>query len=120
MARFNASRMRLSFNGAIGTSMRMANGFRIRIGEIGLRVGRILHRDTRHDIGFAGRNHRGGNRHIGAENVGRLLDLGLLAPVVVIARQDDVLSGIPFAEDVGPGADRLADERRSGRCRTER
>ena len=50
------------------------------------------------------------HRHVGAEHVGRLLNLRLLAPVVLVARQDDVLAGVPFAEDVGPGADGLADE----------
>ena len=83
---------------------------RVRIAEVGLGVSRLVHRQVRHHVGLAGLDHRRCDRRVAAEQVGRLLDLRRLAPIVRVALQDDVLAGIPDVEEVGAGADRLLHE----------
>ena len=47
-------------------------GFRVRIGEIGLRIGGIDLVDQRRDVGFAGGHHGRADGIVGAEDIGRL------------------------------------------------
>ena len=85
-------------------------GLGVRVAEVGLRVGGLVHRQVRDDVGLAGLDHRRRDGRVAAEEVGRFLDLRRLAPVVRVALQDDVLAGVPDVEEVGAGADRLLDE----------
>ena len=82
-------------------------GFRVRIGLVHL--GRCVDGGNRgRDIRLSGGDHGGTNRRIGAEDIGRLLDRRLLAPVIGAAVQRDALPRLPIRQGIGAGADGFA------------
>jgi hypothetical protein len=72
--------------------------FAVEITEVGFRIGRVLNGDAGRNLSFAGGDHGCGNSGIITENIGRLLDLRLVAPISIEPLQRDALASTVVRE----------------------
>ncbi len=83
-------------------------GFRVQVGEVGFRIGRVLDRDGGGQLGLAGLDHRRAQGGFAAPDIGCLGDIRRLAPIAVEPVEHDGLRR-ERVELVGAGADGIVD-----------